>query len=324
MLTKNKAAIPALEKTSWDVFLQNNNHARIFHTAMMYEVYQHSRGVQPILVIETDASNNILGLALGEKTTLLFPCFGYTDRLAFYAAPLFNGDIQVLGALLQKIKTLSRFLLIEIRLHEKLSDAEKKVYADHGFVWHDHLNAIVPISSADQLWSALAEDKQKGIEAARANKIVIKEMNTLEGIDIFYTLVSSLYKQKHRPLKGKDYFVSLLRSGHFHFLNAFYNEQPIATQLYYQYNSIITAYYTASDPTYANKHAGDLLLWELIERSMAVSAPYLDLGGGGKPYKPYGVREYKKRFNAQFENTGRFVATTPLLRPLINKLYRLY
>lgn len=292
----------------------------LFSLPEIYHIYQNSLTINPVFVHLCNSQNEILGLALGEISSL----FHVVHRTTFYAEPLYNGDLNILDHLLQLIKNKSKGVCIEIRPRMALTNDEKLVYIKNGFLFHDHLNALLPLLSRDVVWNELASDKQQGILDAQHNGISIVEHNTIEGVDLFYHLVETLYKRKRRVIKPKSYFLSLLSCQQFHFLFAYYQGKPIATQLYYEFGDTITAYYTATQHSFLNKHAGDLLIWELIERGLKKQYKYLDLGGGGKPNRQYGVRDYKKRFNAQFENIGRFVYSPFPFSSLTQYAYKHY
>jgi lipid II:glycine glycyltransferase (peptidoglycan interpeptide bridge formation enzyme) len=47
----------------------------------------------------------------------------------------------------------------------------------------------------------------------------------------------------------------------------------------------------------------------------------MDLVGGGEPDKPYGVREFKRRFGATFEDVGRwYFIFNPIRWPILKSV----
>ena len=306
----------------WNEFLIDKKDVRLFHSSVFYNIYTSVKLLSPLFIAVVDVKDRIVGIALGEISNELFDGYGLTRHTTFYAEPLYNGDLEVLKLILETIKKKSKGLCVEIRPLRLFNDDEKKIYQSQGFHFNEHLNSLLPLTSEEEVWNNLSKDKQDRI-SKNQNNIIIKEKNDIEGVEIFYSLLKNLFIRKRHFIKSKDFFIKLLEYSNFHYLIAYENDMPVATQLYYIYNKTITAYYTATDQKYLSKHPGDILIWHLIQTGLKEKCILFDFGGGGDPNKYNGIREYKKRFGTQFENVGRYTYNRSILFPALKNLYSL-
>jgi lipid II:glycine glycyltransferase (peptidoglycan interpeptide bridge formation enzyme) len=192
-------------------------------------------------------------------------------------------------------------------------------------VRQDHLNAIIELENKDKVWDNLYEDKRKGIKkASKKFRIEIKEQTNEEGVELFYGLIVQLFKRKRHSVKPKEYFQNLIKfsGGNIRILFAYYESKAISTQLFTIYKDKIRAMYTATLDEHRNKHAGDLLVWRMIEIGFENNIRIFDFGGGGDPNIRYSPREYKERFGTTFTNTGRWVYKKSALYSIIMWLYK--
>lgn len=308
----------------WNEFISNHDKADIFHTHEIMDVYNLTKYFEPCVTI-IERENKILGLALGEISCESVRFLGLSRRTIFYAEPIYNGELHNLDILLKDVKQLSKGLFVQIRLNNYLSKEEELIYTNNGFKREDHLSAIIELTDKDTVWNNFYKDKKKGIRKAVNNlKIEIRERSNGEGIELFYDLLAQLYKRKRHSLKSKEYFQNIIKygKGKIRILFAYYQGEPIATQLFSLFKDRMKAIYTATLRGHLDKHAGDLLIWKLIEIGFENKIKVFDFGGGGNPNIKYGPREYKERFGAQFINTGRWIYKKSILYSIVMGGYK--
>jgi len=311
------------DEDSWNTYVSRHPKGHLFHTPAVYKIYQSARRLSPLLIIVTDDNKQIAGLALGEIADELFVFSGLTRHVTFYAEPIYNGDEKVLKLILNNILKQSKGLFIEIRPIHAFNENEIYIYKELRFIKQDHLDAKITLTSKDEIEKNISSDKQQGIKDAGKNNIVVVEKNDGEGMKICYSLLKDLYFRKRHFIKSEQYFQNLLCMPNFRILLAYINKEPIAVQLFYVYKNTITAYYTATNKEYMNKHAGDLLIWKLMEIGINEGRNIFDFGGAGNPDEYSGIREYKRGFGTRFENIGRYIYKRSYFYTVVKSIYSL-
>lgn len=311
-----------VDKRKWEEILAKTNRDDVFlsygfaQTCLDYynEVY--------FIAIVKDS--NIVGLAIGEiasETTFLSH---FTRRTIFYCKPFYTNN-DVLQVILSDISSSHFGLFAQIRPQSPLEKLEKEMFSKMGFIFEDHLNAIIPLSNKDIVWGHFKKDKRKNIRKAENIGLIVDSSFSESNFNRFYELLYNLYRNKNHSIKHKDFFRFFINNseGNIKLANVIFEDKIIATQLYSISTTTITAHYTATDPIYKNLKAGDLLIWFLIKEGLNRKCKYFDFGGAGKPNRNYGPREYKARFGTIFNNSGRLIFTRSLFYKLIMKCYYL-
>lgn len=311
-----------INKQKWHEYVFNHPKGSIFHTPEMYDTFNYSERSKSLFFAVESENNKISGLILGEVYEELFSFFGLTKRILFYSEPLYD-TIDVLEMLLQLINKDGKGIFFQIRNQFELNSEEKLLYAKYGFRYKDHLSAEINIINKDIIWNRLSYDKKKNIKKAKKIGILLKEQKTCKDLDIFYSLISDLYKKAKHPCKSKSYFHSILQNDFAQLIIAYFNSEPVAAQLFLKFKNKIIALYTATkfDARYLN--AGDVIIWRLIEIALENKCNILDLGGGGNPLKKYGPRDYKGRFGTNFNNIGRYTKSNSIFFSCIYWIFNL-
>ena len=309
---------------SYNFFINSQIRNSYFQSISFYKTLLSSKSIKPVSLVLTDINNNIVASAIGELKDEIEWLPLLTRRLILYAPPLYT-ELEYLSLLLSNLVKLKAGQFIQIRTFYEFSKEEIDVYSLYGFTLSSHLNAYIKLEqeTKESVLSSLQKDKKKGIKkAVQKFGIVIEEFNdTKHAIDLFYSLLRNLYIRKRHPLKNKSYFYNLVSNsqGAVKLAFAVYEGVPIAAQLYVIYNSTITALYTATHKEHTNKHAGDLLVWYLIEKGIENKCEIFDFGGGGNPKKKYSPRDYKARFGTKFQDVGRLnLPLSPMYKVVMN------
>lgn len=327
---KNKKKESMEEQTSQDAWIEylkqipGNSFYLLPEMSRFYDSNRNSRSCHVVV----EENGMILGMALGEISKQSWDLIGMSKRTVFYTEPSYNGDLVVLDKLLKGIKSKAQGIFIQIRNTRNATPQERMVYKKNSFILQDHLDAKIPLDAKQKIWNGFEKDKKKGIrKASEKYQLEVVEKSDPEGVNIFYSLMKPLYQKKRHPFKSKSYFenmLNILGKEKLRLFFAYYEDIPIATQLAIFHNKTVTALYTATSSDHLDKKAGDLLIWHLVNSGVDNGYNLFDFGGGGNPNKPYGPREYKKRFGCHFVNVGRFVYPRNKIYYAINSIYQFF
>lgn len=321
--------MPVFEKvnlTQWRDFLSEVDTNSIFQLPEMAAFFDANKKSRSCTVFALK-KEKVVGLAIGEISRQYWDIFGLTKKTIFYIEPFFNGDPENLDLLLRGIKEKSEGLFVQIRNSRNISEIEKEIYEKNGFEFQNHLTARILLNDKNEVWNHFEKDKRKGIRKASDKfHLEVKEKSDPEGVELFYSLMKSLYRRKRHPFKPKSYFVNLLRHlgpNMVRIFFAYFDGMPIATQMAFFYKPTVTAVYTATAHEHREKKAGDFLIWHLINVGFNENFQVFDFGGGGSPSRSYGPREYKMRFGCVFENCGRYIYPKKMVYYAIAAIYKM-
>jgi len=298
-----------LELPSWRLFLNKQKNSSFFHSPEYFNALAKCNSIEPIGIIVVNNVNEIVGLAIGEKSDEFSILPYISRRTIFYDAPLYS-DLFALKMILDYLSKCNCGIFIQIRNFYPLDYETLQIYKQYGYNYVDHLNCYILLENdLEIIFKNFKKDKQKGIiKAEQKYKIKIMEFDDIKhAVELFYSFQKSLFKKKRHAYKSKEYFYNLasVAKQYVHIAFAVHDGQPIAVQLYIVYGNRITAFYTSTLSNYRNLHAGDLLVWYMIKKGKQMGLKVFDFGGGGNPHKSYSPRFYKERFNPIFENVGR-------------------
>jgi len=71
------------------------------------------------------------------------------------------------------------------------------------------------------------------------------------------------------------------------------------------YKGVIFDWYAGADRQRRDARPNHFLVWDMLKWGAEHGYHTFDFGGAGHPDVPYGVREFKSRFNGQMVNFGR-------------------
>ena len=328
--SESKVRIRTLSDTEiypyYDDYLSKQNSASFFHTTSYYNSLVKTPGIRAISIVVSDANDEIRAAAIGELTNEVRWLPYISRRLIFYAPPIYD-SVEYLRIVLEQINRSNNGLFVQIRTLNGFPEDAIEVYKEFGYKITDHLNAFILLKEKNEktILADFKSDKRKGIrKAIDKNNLTVKEYDDVNlAVNTFYIIQKKLYNRKRHSLKTRRYFYNLVNesNGKVRIAFALYENVPIAAQMYISYNKTITAFYTATLKDHLNKHAGDLLVWYLIQKGLKEKVSVFDFGGGGHPSKSYSPRVYKERFGTIFNNVGRLTKSNSLLYKLAMFIY---
>jgi serine/alanine adding enzyme len=190
----------------------------------------------------------------------------------------------------------------------------REVFEKNGFTLNDRLNLLVDTSSLKTVKSHMSESRWRQVRKSLEQGAWSREPENIEEVRVFYDILNDLYRNKVRkPLPGWSFFENFYRLSN-NGLNpgvillVEYREKIIGGILCpVTAGKVIYEWYVCGlDREYRHVYPSVLATWAAMEYAINNNIPQFDFMGVGLPHRPYGVREFKKRFGGSMVNYGRF------------------
>jgi lipid II:glycine glycyltransferase (peptidoglycan interpeptide bridge formation enzyme) len=314
--------IECIGKNKWNAFVGTHPQGTVFQTYDMYEVYQKTSHNKPIAVAVVE-NGNVLGLLLAVwmwNGNVISKWV--TARSIIIGGPLVADNNQkVMKLLMQRYRKALPLCTIysEIRPIYPM-DSMADLMKELGYNRKGHYNLIIDLKpELEQLFAAMHKARKREIRRAMDYGLQFKTLQTQDEIDTAVGLIKKTYKRKHVPLSNAQMLSKLgdYLDDKVQYFGAYKDDSMIAANINLCYRNLVYAWFAGSDENAFSYYPNDFLMWKLMEWSKEKGYDYLDLGGGGEPGVPYGVRDYKLKFGCQIFDYGRFMI---LHRPLTYKL----
>ena len=175
-----------------------------------------------------------------------------------------------------------------------------------GFQYKPWLNALLHLH--DNWENGISKSKrrniQKGVKTGLYFKVCQNKMEVFEA----YLLICSQYRKIRKPLPDIKLFYNSFDNPKFSkVFNTYFGSNLVATSLVLLNDFTAAQFIFAADKNNINyTQSASFHQWSLIEWSYKNGFTHIDLVGGGEKNKPYGVREFKRRFGATFNEVGRW------------------
>ncbi|MGA1825066.1 MAG: lipid II:glycine glycyltransferase FemX [bacterium] len=286
------------EIRQWDAFVKSHPNGTPFHIAGWIRTIQETYSFKPLLFVSKNRSGEICGV---------FPCFYVKSVLtgtriislpfSDYCGPLFYD------------KSLEREVLLEIikkNAHQiKYMEIRGPVEQDSCFICHNYYKRTILNLNSDFLKKKKTLKRrtiQYSIRKAKRNGVVIREENTLRGIEEFYRL-NILTRKKHgiphQPMKFfKKMFNHMISQGYGFILLAIYDSKVVAATIFFTFKKSVYYKYNASDPQYLYAVTPNhLLIWKAFEK--AFHAGYRFFAFGRTSPENAGLMRYKEMWGGE-------------------------
>ncbi|WP_024335376.1 lipid II:glycine glycyltransferase FemX [Desulfotignum balticum] len=336
-MNKNKTGgvlkTPSLEKEKWSTFVLNHSHGNIFQSPEFFEACENYEKYEPV-IITIKENGELAGVlqAIVQKEKKGF--WGrFTARSIIWGAPLVkDNNLNLLSKILQKYnsKIKNKAIYSQFRNLWSLSEDEKQVFLNNGFLYEDHLDIIHDLSlSVDNQFMKMHKGRRKNIRRAEKAGLNFKEVSAPSDLEKCIALIEDTYERVKLPVPDRDFFrksfICLGLDGYLKVFAAFLNNKVIGTRMVFCYKDLIYDWYAGADERHLDKYPNDYLPWKIMEWGSNEGYGYFDFGGAGKPGVPYGVREYKLKFGGELVDYGRFQTVhKPLLMQLGKIGFKVY
>ncbi|MDP1623176.1 MAG: peptidoglycan bridge formation glycyltransferase FemA/FemB family protein [Bacteroidales bacterium] len=314
-----------LEK--WTAFLSQQPQGNFFQSPDFLSLLDDCPNYQPLVLFAENSREEITGVLVAVVISERIYGIPF-QRMLIQGGPVISDSLsnkaEVLKGLLNTLKHLvhRKTVFIEIRNLFHWDD-QAVIFRQCGFNWRNHLNSILPVHPGNKVLSEVNPSKQRQIRRGIENGAVIRPVSSPGEVEAFYILLRDLYKKKIRkPLPPLTFFINfyqkIQQENKGVFLVVIYNNDVIGGMVCpFSGPQTVHEWYIVSERE-ALKHLypGVLATWAGIDYAIRHGFGYFDFMGIGRPYKTYGVRNFKTQFGGEIINFGRW--------QLINSKFRYY
>ncbi|MBU1089827.1 peptidoglycan bridge formation glycyltransferase FemA/FemB family protein [Patescibacteria group bacterium] len=294
--------------------------------------FQKAMGVDSIqLGVKNEADELVAFAQIFEKK---LP-FGFTS-LQVPRAPLFQSAV---GS--QQLAEVSNLLIAEI---QKIGKERNAVFARFDFQKDLEINSpklreaeegnfpqntlVLDLEKSEE--EILAQMKPKGrynIRVAAKHGVKVEEMNSQEGVEIFFNLLAKTTSRDGFSAHPKNYYQKFIEQlgEHASLLIAKRKGIPLAAMLLTFFGDTATYYFGASDYKFRNLMAPYLLQFEAIKMAKARGCRFYDFLGvapeNSLRHRLAGVSDFKKKFGGKIIKYPQ--SKELVLKPLVYAVFKL-
>jgi serine/alanine adding enzyme len=307
--------IELTDRDKWEDFVSNHPQGNIFQSSYIADVYRTTKNYEPISLaaVESDGNREILAVLLAVIIRDAAGVVGsISSRSIINSGPLFVEGEKGLKALEKLLNYYEKYLnnraiYTQVR---NLWDTEisKNTLTSIGYQFEPHLNYMINLNRpTNEIWGDIHKPRRKGINRAEKAGIKVRKIKKSEELKDCYKVIEETYKNVRLPLAD----ISLLESaydklydkGLIDFYLAELDNEVIGSRVVLKYKGIVHDWYAGSKQEI--NYVNEAVVWHMLSE-YAGKEKFFDFGGAGHPDKPYGVREFKKRFGGQEVNYGRY------------------
>jgi len=296
-----------LPKEIWRDYVVNHPNGNVFQTPEIYSIFKKTKGYNAFGFAVLNPNKGIQGILVGHIIHYL----KFFSRIVIYGGPLTTNN-EVIKTLLD---TLDHFLLkkfhipliIEIRNLWNTSSYHK-YFTDLGYIFYDHLNYLIPLSCDERkLWYSIPKNRRKNIQRG-LNKFVIKEVLGGNETKLIKKLISHTYRRAKIPPPPNSLIANFCNTNNSNtkvfIAKTKDSEKVVASRIVLCYKKTVYDWYAGSLYDENSRYSNEAIVWEVLKRQGSSGYEVFDFGGAGDPKKPYGPREFKKRFGGIEVNYG--------------------
>ena len=315
-MSQNLRVTDSIDRQKWEDFVLNHPNGNIFHTPEMYEVYRRTKNYEPIALAVMDESNEIIALTQAVVIQEIGGPLGiFSARAVMQGGPLYleiENGIEAVVKLMEYYEQIVRKKAIYTQIRNMWDMQEiKNTLESLNYTYNEHLNYLINLNrNSEEIWRDIQKSRKKGINRAGKSGIAIKKTESLDELDDCYQLIEGTYKNVKTPIADitlfKAAYDTLTLIGIADFYIATQHGKPVGTRITLKYNGTVHDWYAGSKKDIA--YVDEALVWHILNEN-AKKEKSFDFGGAGHPMKPYGVREFKRRFGGEEVNYGRYEKT---------------
>lgn len=318
----------SLDRLQWSEFVLNHPNGNIYQTPEMYDIFKSTKYYEPIVIAALDTSDQIVGLILAVVIKEIDGTLSsFTSRSIIQGGPLFT-SIHVVKPLMEKYDEIVKKKAIYTQIRNMWDLKEiKSILESGGYTFEEHLNFLISLDrKSDDIWGDIHKSRRKGINRAEKNGITIIKLENITEVSTCYNLVKETYTNLKIPLADMSLFNAaykiLFPIKCIDFYIAIKDNKSIGVRIILKYRSLIYDWYAGSKENVS--YVDEMLVWQILKEN-AETPNFFDFGGAGHPQKPYGVREFKKRFGGKEVNFGRFNKThNKMKKKIIEGAFKIY
>lgn len=316
-------------RDKWAEYVIAHPHGNIFHSPVMFDLYNPDSKHQAVLVSVLDSDGNISGLLVAYIHREYTGYAGiFTSRAIVWGGPLVSDENQEITAfLLKEFIQICKGKAIYSQFRNLWDTTPfKGIFAKENYTSEEHLNFIFHLEKGEEeLWKNVHPTRRKQINRGMKRGVRTEVQGNLTGnkLKACYDILKNVYGTAKLPVPDISFFEKAFRilgsDGSLRSILAFYENNIIGFRLFLCYKDILYDWYAGSHPGHLDKYPNDILPWELIKWGSSNGYKTFDFGGAGKPGVKYGVRDYKQKFGGTLVNYGRYEKVHKPLLMLLGK-----
>lgn len=305
----------SIDREKWEDFVLSHPQGNIFQSRYIEGVYRVTKNYEPVSLaaVETESNGKILALL---QAVIIRDAAGVvgsiSSRSIIQGGPLFIEGEKGLEALEKLINYYEKFLNNRA-IYTQIRNSWDTEYSRGtmnilGYQYELHLNYLIDLNrSTEEIWGDIHKPRRKGINRAEKVGIKVRKIKTREEIMDCYKVIEETYKNVRLPLADisilESAYDELYDKGLIDFYLAILDNEVVGSRVILNYKGTVHDWYAGSkqDINYVN----EAVVWHILSE-FAGKERVFDFGGAGHPEKPYGVREFKKRFGGEEVNYGRY------------------
>jgi lipid II:glycine glycyltransferase (peptidoglycan interpeptide bridge formation enzyme) len=294
----------------------------------MSKIYEKANKYEPVrLVARDEDSGNILALVQGSVICEMKGVLSsFSSRSVIQGAPLFvdsdagrKAVLELMSYYNNQIK--SKIVYTQIRNMWDTSN-HRDMLVEMGYEYDEHLDFLIDLDRDEKdIWSDIQKSRRKGINRAERDGIVVRKVKNKKELDLCYDLVLETYNRFKIPIADISLFEAvyddLSGTELADFFIAYKDDEAVGTRITLNYKDMVYDWYAGSRQ--GVDYVDEALVWHILKTN-AGKYKIFDFGGAGHPDKPYGVREFKRRFGGEMVNYGRYEKVHSLTKQKIAML----
>lgn len=308
----------SIDREKWENFVSSHPQGNIFQSNCIADVYRSTKNYEPISLaaVELEGSQGNCEILATLQAVIIKDASGLvgsiSSRSIINGGPLFVEGEKGLEALEKLLNYYEKYLnnraiYSQVR---NLWDTEnsKNTLKSLGYQYEPHLNYLINLNRpADKIWGDIHKPRKKGINRAEKVGIQVRRIETRDEIKDCYKVIEETYKNVRLPLADisllENAYDKLSDDGFIDFYLATLDNEVVGSRVVLKYKGLVHDWYAGSKQEI--NYVNEAVVWHML-LEYAGKEKVFDFGGAGHPDKPYGVREFKKRFGGEEVNYGRY------------------
>lgn len=304
----------SIDRDKWEDFVSSHPEGNIFQTCAMADVYRSTKNYEPISLSALEKETGEILAVLQAVIIRDAPGLvgSISSRSIINGGPLFVKGKKGLEALEKLLSYYEKFLnnrAIYTQIRNYFDTENSKTTLDSlGYQYEPHLNYLINLNRpSKEIWGDIHKPRRKGINRAEKVGIEVRKIKNRDEIKDCYKIIEETYKNVRLPLADISLLESaydrLSDSGFIDFYLAILEGEVVGSRVVLKYKGLVHDWYAGSKQEI--NYVNEAVVWHMLSE-YAGKEKVFDFGGAGHPDKPYGVREFKKRFGGEEVNFGRY------------------
>lgn len=304
----------SFDREKWENFVSSHPEGNIFQTCAMADVYRSTKNYEPISLSALEKETGEILAVLQAVIIRDAPGLvgSISSRSIINGGPLFVEGKKGLEALEKLLSYYEKFLnnrAIYTQIRNYFDTENSKTTLDSlGYQYEPHLNYLINLNRpSKEIWGDVHKPRRKGINRAEKVGIEVRKIKNRDEIKDCYKVIEETYKNVRLPLANisllENAYDRLSASGLIDFYLAILEGEVVGSRVVLKYKGLVHDWYAGSKQEI--NYVNEAVVWHMLSE-YAGKEKVFDFGGAGHPDKPYGVREFKKRFGGEEVSFGRY------------------